>query len=145
MKDLKGLILFIVIAIVAGFIILGALKRQDAFNDINKYVNDNKSELETIKDEYLNGNEVELPEEIESVKVITTDKDTLVYFKMKDRGSKKTNIGFYYSKIDFPNALEEKNIDIVELGGDKYKWVDDSSEGITNKITKNWYSYKKTK
>ena len=145
MKDLKGLILFIVIVIVAGFIILGALKRQEAFNDINKYVNDNKSELENIKDEYIKGNKVELPEEIESVKVITTDKDTLVYFKMKDKGSKKTNVGFYYSKIDFPNALEEKEIDIVELGGDKYKWVDDSSEGITNKITKNWYSYKKTK
>ena len=67
MKDLKGFILFIVIAIVAGFIILGALKRQDAFNDINKYVKENKSELETIKDDYLNGNEVSLPEEVESV------------------------------------------------------------------------------
>ena len=145
MKDLKGFILFIVIAIVAGFIIMGALKRQDAFEDINKYVKDNMSELETIKDETLKGNETNLPEEIESVKVIKSGTDTLVYFKMKDRGSKKTNVGFYYSTIDFPNALEEKQIDIVELGGSKYKWVDDTSEGVTNKITNNWYSYKKTK
>ena len=145
MKDLKGFILFIVIAIVAGFIIMGALKRQDAFEDINKYVKDNMSELETIKDETLKGNKVDLPEEVESVKVIKSGTDTLVYFKMKDRGSKKTNVGFYYSTIDFPNALEEKQIDIVELGGSKYKWVDDTSEGVTNKITNNWYSYKKTK
>lgn len=145
MKDLKGFILFIVIALVAGFIIMGALKRQDAFEDINKYVKDNMSELETIKDETLKGNKVDLPEEVESVKVIKSGTDTLVYFKMKDRGSKKTNVGFYYSTIDFPNALEEKQIDIVELGGSKYKWVDDTSEGVTNKITNNWYSYKKTK
>ena len=145
MKDIKSIIFAVVIIAVAGFIILGAMNKGNEFKDVKKYVEDNMSELEEIKDEFIKGNEVELPKEVESVKVIKSEVDTLVYFKMQDRGNKKANIGFYYSKIDRPSALEEKEIDIIELGGEKYKWDEDNTAGITNKIEDNWYFYKKTK
>ena len=145
MKDLKGIICIIVVIAVIGFIALGAMNKGNEFKDIKKYFNDNKSEIESIKDEYIKGNEKELPKEVESVEVIKTETDTLVYFKMKDRGEKKANIGFYYSTINRPSALEKRDIDIVELGGEKYKWDEADTAGITNKIEDNWYFYKKTK
>ena len=145
MKDKSNIIIIIIAIVVIGFIALGAMNKGNEFKDISKYVEDNKQELETIKDAYLNGNTADLPKEVESVKVIKSGNDTLVYFKMKDKGNKKTNLGFYYSKINRPSALEEKEIDIIELGGEKYKWTEDNTAGITNKIEDNWYFYKKTK
>ena len=145
MKDIKNVVIIVVIAIVVIFVLLGALRKSNEFGDIKSYVSDNKSELESVKDDYLAGNETTLPKEIEKVEIIKTENDTLVYFKMYDRTDKKSNIGFYYSEKDFPSALEKKEIDIIELGGDKYKWDEENTAGITNKISDNWYFYKKTK
>ena len=146
MKDIKTIIIVIVIIAVVAFIGLGAMKKSNEFSEVKKYVTENKEELEKIANDYLEGNKTKTNKEIEEVTLHEDNTDKLVFFKLKNKDkNSKSVIGFYYSKNNIPSALEKKHIDIIELGGEKYKWDDDNTAGITNKIEDNWYFYKKTK
>lgn len=140
MKDVvKNIIIIVIVVGVVSFIAFTSIQKDNEYKEISKYVNDHKEELETIANEYLSGNEKDYSKDYESIKVYKNNGNKLVYFKLKEYDN-----SFYYSSIDRP-AVEDRNIDLIELGGNKYKWQEDDTEGITTKIIDNWYFYKKTK
>ena len=140
MKDVvKNIIIIVIVVGVVSFIAFTSIQKDNEYKEISKYVNDHKEELETIANEYLSGNEKDYGKSYESIKVYKNNGNKLVYFKLKEYDN-----SFYYSNIDRP-AVEDKNIDLIELGGNKYKWQEDDTEGITTKIIDNWYFYKKKK
>ena len=144
MKDLKSIAIIVIVGALIAFIAFKTMNKNDEFKSIKDYVINNQEELEKIKDDYLSGNKDISNTDVKTIKVYKTKEDTLVYFTLKDKNS---NVGFYYSTIDKPNAYQDKDIDLLGLGNDEYKWVDEenNNEGITNKITNNWYYYKNNK
>lgn len=136
----KGLVIFGIIAVGAA-ILIGTfiyLCRDQREENINKLVNENYKKLEEVAKGQLEGQQVDLPEGIE-IDHIEVYAENFVEFATSGKE------GFYYSKNDKPMANKNREADLIELGGNKYRWQDISNTGITNKIRKNWYYYKVTK
>ena len=136
----KGLVIFSII-IIGSAILIGTfiyLCRDQREEKINELVTENYKKLEEVAKGQLEGQPVDLPEGIEIVH-IEVYAENFVEFATSGKE------GFYYSKNDKPMANKNRDADLIELGGNKYRWQDISNTGITNKIRKNWYYYKVTK
>ena len=143
MKDkITGIILVVIVIGVAGFLALKVINNKNEFQGVSDYVNKYKEDLEKIAKEYIKGNTVDYQNDIKSIEYKSKNGDKLVYFTLKD----SDNSGFYYSKENKPTP-DEEGVDLIELGNDKYKWVDKDGNdvGETAKITDNWYFYKNKK
>lgn len=136
MKKAVGIISTIIVGsaiLIAGFLFFMQDKREEKLHD---YINENYKELEKIAIDQLEGKNVVIPENVEKMSVYNEN-----YVEFATSGL----VGFYYSKNDKPMAFENKEVDLIELGDNKYKWQDDYNSGITNKIRKHWYYYRVTK
>ena len=136
----QGLTIFGII-IVGAAILIGTFLyvcRDQREDKIHELVNNNYKELEKVAIGQLEGQSVELPKDVE-IEHIQVYAENFVEFATSGKE------GFYYSKNDKPMANKNREADLIELGGNKYKWVDNSNSGVTNKIRKNWYYYKVTK
>ena len=133
MKKLIVPIIIIVVAVVIGFVYFNKSKVED---EVSTYVNNNTEELVNIAKEYLGGNVVDYPEDIKKVTEYQGEFTDIVIFEMND------NYGFYYSTKNLPAAYKNIKTDLIELGGNKYKWMEDTNKGTTIKIKDNWYFYK---
>ena len=113
----KGLEILAIILVGAGILIGSFLyiARDKTEEEINKYVNKNYKTLEVSAKNQLENKNIE--------------------FAISGKE------GYYYSKNDKPMAHQNKDEDLIELGGNKYKW----NNGITNKIRKHWYYYRVSK
>ncbi len=130
----KGLEILAIILVGAGILIGSFLyiARDKTEEEINKYVNKNYKTLEVSAKNQLENKNIELPEKVEAVSVYAEN-----YVEFAISGKE----GYYYSKNDKPMAHQNKDEDLIELGGNKYKW----NNGITNKIRKHWYYYRVSK
>lgn len=139
-KNITSILLVVVLLGVGGFIAFKAMNNKNEFQTVSDYVKENKKELENIAKEYIKGNKVEYLKDIKSVENKKQNGDNLVYFTLKDSSD---NSGFYYTEKNEPTP-DESGIDLIELGNDKYKWVDKdgNDKGETTKIVDNWYYYK---
>ena len=129
------------IIIIGSAIVIGSfiyLTRDQREEKINEWVNENYKKLEEVAKGQLEGQIVELPKDIE-IDHIEVYADNFVEFATSGKE------GFYYSKNDKPMANKNRDADLIELGGNKYRWQDISNTGVTNKIRKHWYYYKVTK
>ena len=139
MKELKNILIIVVIIGIGGFLIINSMNKNNEVKEISEYVNNNEAELERVAKSIISGKETDKSSDIKSVELYDDNGDKLVLFKLKDSDK---NIGFYYSLTNYPSALQSYHLDLIELGGSKYKWDDDKTSGITSKIKDHWYFYK---
>jgi len=127
------------IIVVGSAILIGTflyIARDRREEQIRDYVNEKYKDLEKVALDQLEGKNVEMPEK---VVVINVYDNNFVEFATSGKE------GFYYSKNNKPMANKNRDVDLLELGGNKYRWENDYNSGITNKIRKHWYYYKVTK
>lgn len=135
---MKKIIVPIIIVVIVGFIAYVAINKDKEENKVKDYVNENYVELTRIANTYLNNETTTYSSYIKEINVYKGDYTTTVEFKVDDK------YGFYYSTEDLPATYKNIKTDIIELGGDKYKWIEPNNKGTTIKIRDNWYLYKIT-
>lgn len=141
----------LVLCIIILFIILSCTyKKEDNFESISEYVNENYEELEKIAKEYIKGNNVDYPKIISNISVHGKDdiyvfsNNTIVEFMVKGYGlvPSSTYIGFYYSENDIPAAFQNENRELNKIKQNRWEWIGTGdNHGITIKIRNNWYYY----
>lgn len=136
---MKKLIIPIILVVVIGFIAYVAINKDKEEKKVKNYVNDNYQELTTIANAYLNEENVTKPTDVIEVNVYKGEYTDTVEFSMNDK------YGFYYSTEDLPTTHKNIKTDLIELGGNKYRWDELGNKGTTIKIRKNWYYFKVTK
>lgn len=139
----KNTISIIVVAALAAVLLFLTVNKDNKYKEIEKYVNDNYKELETIAKEYQKGGSYKYDvDKIKDIKVYKIKDTEIVCFLFFDE---KTSYGFYYSEQDVAVPYKSSNTELIQTGKSEWIWSKtNESEGKIKQIRKKWFYYQRT-
>jgi len=135
------------IIVIAAIIILAVYAIKYISNPerrIRNFIDQNRKELVTIADAYLNSDTTTKKYKGVKVEQVFSGNHDIVQFYYCGVGivPASTYYGFYYSPDDVPAAYQNTNSILTAVSDNEWEWSDGTDNGgRTIKILKDWYYY----
>lgn len=138
-------IIFLLIGVIVAFLIAFFFLKSNKEEKISDFVADNKTELEEIAQDWLNGTTTVNECNGVAVEGVYSGKHQIVQFMYGGTGlvPSTTYYGFYYSEDDVPACFQNVDYELKSTSDNEWTWSDGTDNGgVTKRISECWFYYK---